>query len=628
MNKYSSLLFFVLIIFSCTHRQSDKLELALKKAGKNKTELENVLSHYKKDLNDSLKFKAAKFLIENMPGHYTLYGKEVDIFRKNYKRHNNNIDGYSKKRLEEVDSVDYFTARILDVLKSVALCEHRLLNKEEDIKNITSEFLIRHIDAAFELKEQSVWLHNMPFEDFLEYILPYRFGCESLDLWLDSFKISNECIKFINEHENINRSVLKLGRFFEKQNNWGINYNYINKFLNIDFNKNCFGANVINLLKLRAMGIPVALDFIPAHPNRNGKHYWCEIISPETNANSMNVFQYYTTAKIYRYTYSHNQLYDSENNEFIPKLFKNPFIKDVTSKYLKTADIAISTKRKNIKPPKYAYLSVFNNQKWEPIAISQYDNKTVFKDVGRNILYLPIFYKGNLKYGFNYPFILYSDSRMEFLIPNEKEKVRIKLVRKYPYSDILHKYASSFENSVIEGSNDCRWNTFDTVCQFTDIGNRYIAENISSEKKYRFYRFKCSIDTSAYLSELYLMDLKGNKILCKYDDKDRNVFDNNPLTYIEVKSGETVCFNFTEPVYISRIICSPRSDGNGIYPGNKYELFYYELDGWRTLGKKIATDCYLEYDSLPSGALYWLHNMTEGVEERPFIIKNNNVQFW
>lgn len=50
------------------------LEYALVAAGKNRPELEYVLSYYK---DDTLKLKAAEFLIENMPGHYSYNGSDI-----------------------------------------------------------------------------------------------------------------------------------------------------------------------------------------------------------------------------------------------------------------------------------------------------------------------------------------------------------------------------------------------------------------------------------------------------------------------------------------------------------------------------------------------------------------------
>ena len=60
------------------------LENALQQAGENRTELEKVLSYYQMDPADSLKYKAACFLIENMP-FYTYYkGERLDQYLSYY----------------------------------------------------------------------------------------------------------------------------------------------------------------------------------------------------------------------------------------------------------------------------------------------------------------------------------------------------------------------------------------------------------------------------------------------------------------------------------------------------------------------------------------------------------------
>ena len=63
-------LFLFTLLHSCREANS-RLEQALQLAGDNKLELQKVLDHY---AGDSLKLKAAIFLIENMPGHYSLDG--------------------------------------------------------------------------------------------------------------------------------------------------------------------------------------------------------------------------------------------------------------------------------------------------------------------------------------------------------------------------------------------------------------------------------------------------------------------------------------------------------------------------------------------------------------------------
>ena len=67
MMKKTIYLSLLLIFYSCN--QSSKLELVLQEAGENRAELEFVLEHYK---GDSLKYKAACFLIENMPDKFSI----------------------------------------------------------------------------------------------------------------------------------------------------------------------------------------------------------------------------------------------------------------------------------------------------------------------------------------------------------------------------------------------------------------------------------------------------------------------------------------------------------------------------------------------------------------------------
>lgn len=104
--------------------------------------------------------------------------------------------------------------------------------------------------------------------------------------------------------------------------------------------------------------------------------------------------------------------------------------------------------------------------------------------------------------------------------------------------------------------------------------------------------------------------------------------DNDILTHVTLQRDSVLFIQLDEPVHIQRTVCLPRSDGNGIYPGHVYELLYHDLEGWCSLGEKVATDFYIEYDNVPSGALYWLRNLSGGVEERIFTWENGRQHFW
>ncbi|MGV8139573.1 MAG: hypothetical protein AB2L20_30620 [Mangrovibacterium sp.] len=63
---------FVFFVSACS-RHSPEIEDVLQSAGDNRGELEKVLKYYSRDPTDSLKLMAAKFLLVNMPGKYSMY---------------------------------------------------------------------------------------------------------------------------------------------------------------------------------------------------------------------------------------------------------------------------------------------------------------------------------------------------------------------------------------------------------------------------------------------------------------------------------------------------------------------------------------------------------------------------
>ena len=68
--RFLLLLIFVVLLNSCSKYPAD-VKHALKLAGDNRIELEKVLEHYSQHQSDSLKYKAACFLIANMPEKYS-----------------------------------------------------------------------------------------------------------------------------------------------------------------------------------------------------------------------------------------------------------------------------------------------------------------------------------------------------------------------------------------------------------------------------------------------------------------------------------------------------------------------------------------------------------------------------
>jgi len=623
MRKY---IYILLCIFSIACGKYDtKIEAALRLAGNNREELEKVLHHYSQNTSDSLKLKAAKFLIENMPGHYTMEGNLVNYYREQISEHTKN---------------SYFAKKIYNI----SLCQIEQLqhscDKKEDIHHIKADFLINHINKSFENLNKYSWLSDIPFDLFLEYILPYRFANEPLDRWIDSLHISLVALQEIILKDCRNDlTQLEYNLHFSESTNFLFS-NSIQKLFKQNIYNDCRHTTLKENFYARNLCLPCAIDFIPHYANRNGYHYWNKIISPEYKSSDVRGALERKTAKVYRKTFSRHSTIISTNSEYIPEFFLDPFIQDVSNEYLNTTDITICT-HSDISPNSHhAYLCVFNDLDWKPIAIGDILHSTVkFRNMGKNLVYLPAYYRKKKLFPLNYPFILNLKGEIKHLIPDTNNLQKLTLTRKYPSNTNLYNYNIDLKELVIEASNQASFHHSDTFCLV--FQKTYYEGNINLTTKYRYWKISlphfhpCPI----MLAELAFYDKQGTLLQGHCDSTFLAAFDKNPLTNITIKPHNPVTNNkindnkplivdFHKPVEISRITCLPRSDGNGIYPRNEYELFYYDSNGWRSLGRTMSEDYYLEYNNVPSGALYWLHNWTTGSEERIFTQEKKIIRFW
>ena len=112
-------------------------------------------SIYSKNEGDSLKLRAAEFLILNMPGKYSQY---------------------SEGQWNDAATVYYRWENLLN--RPSALDEYDLSDpvRKDDLKYITADFLINNIELAFKVWREMPWGKDIPFDVFCEEILPYRVG--------------------------------------------------------------------------------------------------------------------------------------------------------------------------------------------------------------------------------------------------------------------------------------------------------------------------------------------------------------------------------------------------------------------------------------------------------------------
>lgn len=202
------------------------------------------------------------------------------------------------------------------------------------------------------------------------------------------------------------------------------------------------------------------------------------------------------------------------------------------------------------------------------------------------------------------------------------------LYRKNPEnSSSITFYFNRLKKCNVLASSSKTFKTVDTVFRFEQTSRQEIIfVNSLKDKAYKWY--KINSPEQSHIAEIYCYDESGRLVQGMVEKQYSAMLDGDPLTYAAINEANPLILNFDRPVKLSKLICLSRSDGNGIYPSNTYELFYYSGDGWKSLGMKKSDDFYLEYDNVPSNALYWLRNWTIGVEERIFTYQNGLQKFW
>ena len=164
MKKIINISLFVLAV--CLTACNPNLDSALEQAGENREELEKVLEHFKDD-PDTLKYSAAKFLIENMPYHYTQEGNGVESIDSAYLA----MAEYPKEQREKL---------FKELTKDVDTSEDSVAI---DIRTVKADYLIKVINDACDLWHEVNWNKEYSTQLFFDYVLPYRLLDEPLSDW-------------------------------------------------------------------------------------------------------------------------------------------------------------------------------------------------------------------------------------------------------------------------------------------------------------------------------------------------------------------------------------------------------------------------------------------------------------
>jgi len=369
---------------------------SLELSGKNRPELESVLKHYTAR-EDSLKLKAARFLIASMEGKSFYRFVLLDSLDNEHKIDVLNYPDYTAM-VAAFDSVEAISGEL----------HWDTCDLQPDLENITATYLIRNIDLAFEAWQNRPWSKSLNFDDFCDNVLPHRGSSEPLEPWRLYFmeKYADLPDRMINPEDPVEAATLINqdiqtwfdfdSRFYRHPTDQGLQ-----EMISCGMGR-CEDMTNLAIYAMRANALAVTSDYTPHWADSSNNHAWNSILVPGGDIvpfmgclKDPGDYQLRTRmAKAYRKTYATNEsnLYFQRRNEDekLPGWLRGKSYTDVTTMYTPVADVVVRLPHAPSQV-QFAYLCVFNAGEWKPIHWGEINNGyAVFTDMGTDICYLPM----------------------------------------------------------------------------------------------------------------------------------------------------------------------------------------------------------------------------------------------
>lgn len=642
----------ILLSFGCSIRES-ALESALRQAGGNRAELEKVLEHYR--TSDGEKYRAACFLIENMP--YQSGYEENGEWRR-YLRYFSGFSSFDRSRpaQEFVDSM----ARADGSFSPAAL------TRRGDLQTVDSAFLTAHIEWAFKVRREQPWGRHIPWRDFCEYLLPYRVGDEPLSLWREKlYRQYNPLLDSLRrsaQADNLQAAAQLLLDTLRKET-----YRYtsllpegphVGPALLQWKAGSCRELADMLMYVMRSVGIPCGTDRMMQRGDANASHFWNFIRDRQGNtlitefpdknrwmpAPEFDI----PRGKVYRTDYSPQPaaIQGEDVPEHLHPAFRTPFFHDVTAEYAATDSRTVvleAGRLYGVAEGEPVYLCLSSWMSWKPVACARCRGGSVrFGDVKPGVMALAATWDGRTLRPASCPFALDEEGDTIRYLQPKKGTEEVTVYRKYRL--YIRRYLEErMIGGTIEGSNRPDFAEADTLYLIREAPYRlYTTVPLKSDRPYRYVRYRGGKGSNCNIAELALygepedtLPLRGTVIGTPgaYGNDEshsfRTVFDGNTETSFDyhAQEGGWAGMNLGHPRRVRKAVYTPRNDVNFIYRGNEYELFYWADDCWQSAGRQKATGDSLRY-TVPHNALLYLKNHTTGKEERIFECRDGRQKFW
>lgn len=623
------IVFATLVAFSCSY---DQVDVALRLAGDNRSELERVLRYFEKT-GDKEKIAASRFLIGNMPGHKSMRGAYEEYWDE------------ADRTLSASDG----SLSILDSLEALKEKYDGRIYYDFDLNYISADYLIHDIETAFDQWRNGEWARHLTFDEFCEWLLPYTCSDnQPLINWRESLSGSarsyidhlNECDEYIgNPRAAIMRVNNKLIPMIKKQK-WihsGHGYPIYDPSVFVKLpGASCNEYMTNGMLVMRSKGIPVGMDYTPQFADRLYGHYWNvypNLRGRKTMFTSFGVNPGYphfcnvVFAKVIRQTYSANEGYLKllrRHNGDIPKMYDSPFFKDVTDEYQETSEVCVELMKSAKLSSRDVFICVFGNDDWKPISWGRAKfGKAKFLNMGRRAMYLVKGYVGGSLEPVSYPFFLDDFGHVEYVgLGKDPMRTSFRLNRKYPMFQRVISAQKSLHGGIVLGSDDISFRKADTVCVFPEWSLTSGMVSTDQESPHRYWRFISNMRSVSDMAELYFYDDNSLRVDMTADsDSLSYIIDGDPLTYYSAdRDDPSGVLDAGKPVMLGHISYIRRGDGDGnaIIPGDLYRVSWWNGKGWTVHCEVEAKDIELQIEDIPADKLCYIEGLSRGVQNRIF----------
>mgnify|MGYP004442648683 CR=1 FL=1 len=553
-----------------------------------------------------------------------------------------------------------------------------------DLDELDFDFLREHIDNAFRVWRRSPFARNLTFDEFKEYILPYRcveeFGFHETgkrynDLFAkyvmaDSAADLRATVRYYNATVNNLRDMNGKTHRTRPSGTCDLYSRDFHACAEIA----SYGCNI-----MRACGLPVVVEYNVCYRSLPGRHFHCCVYDDSTdtwqtfNAESSlpgdGDWAFAETANVYRTTYAAQRdtpPFLKAEGEHVPGILDRPCVRDVTSHLARTTTITLPFRERTAN--NLAYLATFRKADhglvpvtWGVIDVGR--GEVTFRNAMPGLLYFPVYYPDSGYKAFEEPFVVEMRDSVPVVRPipytshSTPARGTVTLTRKYPRKPHLRRMAEELVGGRFIGSRKGDFSDAVTLLEIRETPPAaLVTYPLTRTGHYRSYRFQAPeehphshismlewlapgsrgyrntmpamrrhvlspADTSLPAREAGLVRLMDAE---RWEDMSwKAEYDGDMQT--SPSPYPNITLRLKEPQVVTHVRFAPRNADNGVSAGDEYELHYWD-DGWRSCGTVRAEYEYVTFEDVPLGRLYWLENRSRGEEEMPFVLDGEGRQ--